>query len=238
MTAASARYQEEERRMFRHEYKYTISQADCLLLSRRLSAVMKHDENADEQGNYYVRSLYFDDVYNTAFHEKLSGINHRSKFRIRMYNFDTGYITLEKKQRSDGMSLKHGVRLTLEECESILSGDISWMRESKIPLLFELYRKMTAGMKPRSIIEYQRQAFVCPAGNVRITFDKHICASSDVSSLLRPVRILSGVPLDSFAVLEVKYDAFLPMHIRNIMQDGRLQLQSVSKYVLGRAFEF
>ena len=72
---------------FRHELKYYITEGDHALLSRKLSLTMEQDAFAKKSGGeYFIRSLYFDDRDDSAFREKLDGTDERDKFRIRIYN--------------------------------------------------------------------------------------------------------------------------------------------------------
>lgn len=66
----------------RHEWKHEINAADCRVLTARLSAVARRDTHG-QNGRYEIRSLYFDDPWDTALREKIDGINRREKFRIR-----------------------------------------------------------------------------------------------------------------------------------------------------------
>ena len=54
---------------YRHELKYLISWADKAELTTRMSPVLKLDPHATN-GGYFIRSLYFDDYWNTAYEEK------------------------------------------------------------------------------------------------------------------------------------------------------------------------
>ena len=81
----------------RHEYKFSINEADDYIVSNRLRKLFKHDEFADEFGNYRVSSLYFDTPNDKALRQKLDGVSEREKFRIRYYNDDLSFIRLEKK---------------------------------------------------------------------------------------------------------------------------------------------
>ena len=94
---------------YRHEYKHEISMSDFITLSIRLNAALKADEFARADGAYEITSLYFDDVYNTALKEKISGVNCRDKFRLRRYNNDTEHIKLEKEKQAR-RPLPEGVR--------------------------------------------------------------------------------------------------------------------------------
>ena len=64
-------------------------------------------------------------------------------------------------------------------------------------------------MRPVVIVEYQRTAYTYPAGNVRITLDEHIGASSRISGSWTRRFHDPLLPADQH-VLEVKYDEFLP----------------------------
>ena len=90
----------------RHEYKYLISRADAELLKLRLPHIMERDPNAGENGQYTIRSLYFDDVDAAAYYEKVDGLDNRAKYRIRFYNYDGSNIKLEKKEKLGNLTRK------------------------------------------------------------------------------------------------------------------------------------
>lgn len=96
---------------YRHEWKHEISIFDVLCLRQRLSSVMTPDPHA-QGGRYFVRSLYFDDLRDTALREKLDGVSHREKFRLRCYNGDDSYLVLEKKSKVGGLCAKEQTCLT------------------------------------------------------------------------------------------------------------------------------
>lgn len=55
---------------FRHELKYYINYNDYISVRNRIKYVLKLDQNADESGEYFIRSLYYDDIYDSALYEK------------------------------------------------------------------------------------------------------------------------------------------------------------------------
>ena len=71
---------------FRNEWKYLISTSEKEVLNLRMKPLMKLDPHA-ENGGYLIRSLYFDDYWNSAYEEKESGVLMRKKYRIRIYNY-------------------------------------------------------------------------------------------------------------------------------------------------------
>jgi len=105
---------------FRHEFKYYINYFEHEVLRRKLGHFLKKDQNSDENGNYHIRSLYFDDHLNTALYEKQVGILSRVKFRIRVYNLNDEVIKLEKKGRRGQFIFKESAHLTRKEYDLIL----------------------------------------------------------------------------------------------------------------------
>ena len=215
---------------FRHEYKYPVSAGQCLLLEKRLGRVLQPDRHA-VGGRYTIRSLYFDDYHNKALFEKLDGTDPREKFRIRIYNRQDDYICVEKKIKKGELTQKLQCRITREQCDAILRGDIDWLWRQGDGVLADLYVHMREGMAPKTIVEYDRIPFVYAPGNVRVTIDRSIRSGTASTNLFGDIPM---VPVTPFDVLEVKYDAYLPEIVRMLtagLESGRT---SVSKYALCR----
>lgn len=223
---------------YRHELKYRITTGDYLIIRNRLDAVMKHDSHVGNDGCYRIQSIYFDNFDDKALIEKENGNPQREKFRIRFYNGDLSNISLEKKIKHNSLCMKADAPITEEECRKILSGDISWMLDNQTPLIEEFYCKMQyQQLKPKVLVSYTREPFVYSAGNVRVTFDFDIRTSLFSSDLLsKDIVNISAVDDPGTMILEVKYDAFLPDVIREILQTGWLRQDSFSKYGACRCF--
>lgn len=220
---------------FRHEYKHYLNYSDYLALQMRLNAVMKLDSHANRNNEYRIRSLYFDNYNDKALREKLEGVNKREKFRIRCYNDNYDYISLEKKSKINGLSKKQSVNLTQEETKRIIAHDIEWMRIDLRPLVVELYAKIKSQLlKPSTVVDYIRQPYVYSAGNVRVTIDRDIRTGLKSTDFFNPN--LPTVSTGETILLEVKYDGFLPDAIRAAVQlDGR-RGTSFSKYAACRMY--
>lgn len=220
---------------FRHEWKHEINMADAMILRQRLRAVMETDPHAID-GRYLVRSLYFDDPTDRALREKIDGVNRREKFRIRYYNEDTSWIRLEKKSKINGLCSKESTALTAQEAQAIADGELDWMMASGRPLVQELYTKMRSqGLHPKTIVDYTREAFRYAPGNVRVTLDYNIRTGLFSTDFLNPdcVTIPAGTaPM----ILEVKWDAFLPDLIRDILQLDSRHAAAFSKYAACRIY--
>jgi len=218
---------------FRHEYKHRINLADMMVLDRKLSAICSFDPHSDADGTYIVKSLYFDNYRDKTLREKLDGVNFREKFRIRYYGTDTSFIRLEKKSKINGLCNKVSTRITEEECARIIEGDIAFLLRSDNDLMREFYAKGSYQLlRPKCIVAYTRKCFVYPAGNVRITLDYDIGGSSNVERFLDP-----SLPfLETFreAILEVKWDEYLPSVISDAIQTHCRRSSSFSKYAAVR----
>ena len=218
----------------RHEVKHEISYTDMLILRQRLRAVAYPDPHAVD-GKYLIRSLYFDNLSDKALREKINGTPQREKFRIRYYNGDTSVIHLEKKSRIDSLGNKQSASLTRDQAQSIVDGDADWMPESELPLIRELYSKMrTQGIAPKTIVDYTREPFVFPAGNVRVTLDYNIRSGMRCTDLLKPDCVT--VPVSDSIVLEVKWDGFLPDIIRDAVHLTDTRAGAFSKYAACRIY--
>lgn len=221
----------------RHELKHQINLREDLVLSQRLRKLFPHDKNAGLDGTYRVTSLYFDTPYDSALREKLDGVNRREKFRLRYYGADASFIRLEKKYKIDGLCGKRSVRMTQEQVKMLLSGDIGFLLESCEPLSIELYSKVRGkGLRPKTIVRYDREAFLYAPGNVRITLDRNICTGLGNVDFLNP-EIFYLRATEPGTVLEVKYDAYLPELVRMVVQVPDRQAAACSKYALCRRFD-
>ena len=241
-------------RQYRHELKYKISYPDYLAMRSRLRPVMKADPHAAAGGRYLVRSVYFDNLNDKALREKIDGVAKREKFRIRYYNDDLSYIVLEKKMKIGSLCLKCSAPITEEECRKILSGgrssatdggrgsmrngDLSFMKEHPQELVRELYAKMTCQLlRPRVLVSYTREPFIYQAGNVRVTFDSDIRTSLFHQEFLtKEAAGISATDEPQDVYLEVKFDAFLPEVVQDLIRVKGIRQHAFSKYSASRRF--
>lgn len=221
----------------RHEFKHQISPGEDLVLSQRLRKLFPHDKYAGPGGSYRITSLYFDTPYDSAYKEKLDGVDNREKFRLRYYGTDTSFIRLEKKFKRKGLCGKRSVSLIQDQAEKILRGDYEFLLKSADPLLIELYSKIRGkGLRPKTIVCYDREAFVYAPGNVRITLDRNLYTGLGSIDFLN-TEIKGIKAMDASRVLEVKYDEFLPELVRMAVQVPGRQAGACSKYALCRRFD-
>lgn len=222
----------------RHERKYWINNGDMALLREKLRRVMAYDSHTDENGEYFIRSLYFDDAYDRAYYDKLDGVKDRDKYRIRIYNMSDSVIFLERKRKVGELIQKSACRIDRKLADALIEGDSSHLLEYDEPLLTDMYVEMrTKLLRPRVLVDYVREAFVFPAEHARITFDKQLATCPGSTDLFNP-DLLTLSPLDDKKqILEVKFDTYLPAHIAGLLADTPTENCAISKYVLCRRFE-
>ncbi len=222
--------------IYRNEIKHVITAGDRAAICANLRVVAQPDSHAGANGEYRIRSLYFDNLQDKALREKLDGVNRREKYRIRYYNGDTSLIRLEKKSKINGLCSKQSEPLTKEEAQKIVNGDTAWMATSGRPLLIELYSKMKSQLlRPKTIVDYTRIPFVYAPGNVRVTIDYNIRTGLSCTDFLNPdcITIPAGEPV---ILLEVKWDEYLPGIIRRAVQVKNRRAGAFSKYQICRIY--
>ena len=221
---------------FRHEVKHEISSHDMLILRQRLGAVMKPDPHAIN-GQYKIRSLYFDNLDDKALREKLDGVLTREKYRIRLYNNDPATIRLERKFKHGGLGYKSSARLTPQQAQSIVDGDVEWMAGSKNEVILGFYTRIrNEGLKAKVIVDYIREPFVFAPGNTRVTLDYDIRTGMSCTDFLNPDCVMIPV-YGSPCILEVKWDNYLPDVVRDVIQLGGRRSGAFSKYAASRMYD-
>jgi SPX domain protein involved in polyphosphate accumulation len=188
---------------------------------------MQSDKNADGDGEYRVTSLYFDDMFRSAYKDKLHGVLKRKKHRIRAYNLSPDRITLEVKYKDGNFVRKSNAALSLDEYHALLRGDYAFCLGREEMKDFYAYAKMS-NLKPAAITDYVREAYIADAGNVRITFDKNISAGMGNADMFKA----SYTPVSDDVVLEIKYDDFLPTYIQELFTGFPMMAEPVSKFLL------
>ena len=222
----------------RHELKYFINPTELDVLRARLRPVLQMDSHCRGGKPYVIRSLYFDDIDDSAYYDKVAGVMTRDKYRIRIYRYSDKEIFLERKRKMGDLIQKSSVQITRRLCEKIISGDPSGLETSKQPLLRDVFVQMrTRLLRPAVIVDYRREAYLHPAENTRITFDLGLRSGLYSDDLFNPA-LPTVCPHDGKEeILEVKFDAYLPEHIACLLTGINAERSAVSKYILCRRFE-
>jgi len=222
----------------RHEIKLLITYADYIDLSHRLSAIMQRDKNSTDNGDYFIRSLYFDDRYNTSYITKVDGVDNRTKYRIRIYNNSDNVIKFEKKEKYVNKIHKTSIFINRAQYEMIMNKEYDFLQYIDKPLARELYAQFKGkGLFPSVIVDYNRDAFIHDLSNTRITFDKSLAAGINTYDIFDENLTTLSVFNKDMVILEVKYDKFIPAHVMSVINSVYGVKMSLSKFVMCKKLE-
>ncbi len=222
---------------YRHELKFVCSDLTLLMIENRIKHICSLDPHIRDGKSYLIRSLYFDTMDNQYFYENEAGLDDRKKYRIRIYDADASIIKLECKYSVHGMKAKESCIISKEQCEQLICGSAVHAVEGQDLLKRFLIEKKLKYLQPKVIVEYTRTPYIHKVGNVRITFDRNIQSSYEVSAFLEKNIIRRSIMNQNEHVLEVKYDDILPTSILHILTKANsLRKSSFSKYALCRKY--
>lgn len=221
----------------RKELKHAISKAEYYVLRNKLLHFMKRDENAGPNGKYIIRSTYFDNFDNKVLNEKKEGYLNRDKYRVRIYEKSMKVVNLERKSKRNNLTFKSKCKMTSSEFEKMRIGDIDWMETDERELIRNLHFEMKYHqIKLMTVVDYEREAFIYPYGNVRVTFDMKVQSSLRNTDMFNKNLPMVDVLEPNLVILEVKYDEYLPDVIKNLLQLSDTRQEAYSKYQLSRMY--
>lgn len=219
----------------RHEFKYMLDRRAYYALRSALAPIMKPDSHS---GDYFVRSLYFDDINGSALREKEGGFMRRMKYRVRIYDRCDRIIKLERKEKLGSYTSKLCASISKEEFYGLCSGDCDFLLKGG-GMERDMYSDIrTKRLAPAVIVDYMREAYVCGEGNVRVTFDSELRAGVNTADIFSDRIVSADCYEPGQLLMEVKYDDFLPLHIKSALQRGAYVNAAFSKYVVCRLKQF
>lgn len=220
--------------VFRKELKYTIYQHEFAKLRPTLTALMRRDLHGGDFG-YVVRSLYFDSVYDRDYYATVDGYLKKAKIRLRTYG-EGSAIKLELKQKEGSDSYKQSLLVSREEAECMTRCEYDFLAQRPEPVARKIYMRLLQGAyQPRTLVEYDREAYTYEAGDVRVTFDTGVRATASDWNLFAKNPPWTTLIPNGTGVLEVKYTSLLPPFLKRLVQTDRLEVAN-SKYVQARQF--
>lgn len=222
-------------KVYRHELKYYINKQRAFELIKIISNFMDKDDFNGDNGEYFIRSLYFDTYNNLDYYNKMIGVSERKKLRLRIYDLDTETVKLEIKNRYGPYMMKETVTISSDDANSLISGNSSKLLEYQSSITNSVYNLMHHSLyRPTLLVDYEREAYTYPFDNIRITFDKNVRVNNFNFNLFsNKVNMIPVLESDVF-ILEVKYDHMIPHFLLNTISTITTQRSSISKYCLGR----
>jgi len=222
----------------RYELKYYLNEVQMEGLIQQLSHIMSIDKHSNGLSGYNVRSLYFDSINDECLYQKQSGFLIRDKIRLRTYGDSTAdSVKLEVKSKNNQFINKKSVLVSKDIASNMINGNYSPLLELQNPVSNWVYTTMvTRAYKPKVIVEYNRLAFVYPVSNLRITFDMNLRSNINHTNLFSSVNNSFPVVLEQKQIMEVKFEKFIPDHIKKILSGVATERSAISKYTLARRF--
>ena len=225
----------DEKRKFRFENKYLLNVMQKENIQNVVEGMFELDKYIlKSEGCYRIRSLYFDTYNSKAYRDNEGGVDNREKYRIRIYNCSSKHIILERKIKVNGKISKDRERIDETILNNILEEkfcDINFTNEQPLLNRFLLECQLNY-LRPCNIVDYERVAYVDENVDVRITFDRNICFSSDVRRFFDENLSLQPILSVGSELLEVKYVEFIPKYIYQLLDSENLQQSTFSKFYL------
>lgn len=224
--------------VYRNEKKYYIGLADYRVISGVFAKAMTVDPYAGHGNEYWIRSLYFDNMTNSDYYDKMLGLDERKKIRLRLYDVEHPELKIEIKNKNGDKSLKETSFLSRPDAQALIDGKRSFLLERNDPVLARVYYLMAGDYyRPTTVVDYEREAYLCDFQHIRVTFDKNIRAGMGDFRIFS--RDLNLVPVfgEKTIVMEVKYNSYLPGWIRTVLSGRKAFRAAIGKYCMGRWLE-
>lgn len=220
----------------RKEMKYYIHKREACELRQFLRINMNLDSNGDETGDYWIRSLYFDTFDNKDYYEKVTGTNIRKKIRLRIYDISASYVKLEIKNKYGSGILKETAAIKREDAQKLIHGDCNPLLDYGENTAKKVFAFMHQSFyRPKVIIDYEREAYIYPFQNIRVTLDKNLRANTGSWDLFGEHISMIPVINSEVLVLEIKFDEIIPVFLQRALSSFTAQKSQISKYCLGRS---
>lgn len=157
--------------MDREVYYENNNVLDVKDYERMIESIQNIPENRLSRVNR-IRKIYFNDEINYLEDGLSTDSGDKDVYSIVMVNFDTNHLMVERKSRRSGMIYKDYAPITANECRRIFRGDVRWLKESRYPLLKNLYLEITVNLRTIGVVvDYERQRFKVHNSNDYIQFD-------------------------------------------------------------------
>jgi hypothetical protein len=117
--------------------------------------------------------------------------------------------------------------------DKIINKDFDFLLKSPHDLHKVFYYESTSNLlRPRVMVEYEREPFVLDAGRLRITFDKNVRAGLEGFDIFNKEMPMIETLDPERLILEVKYTEFLPKLIQEVIPAKASDHAAVSKYIM------
>ena len=227
----------------RYEFKYILNKRISYQIEEEARNFMVYDGFVHKELNnqYFVRSLYYENIFSSNFYEKVDGMKIRRKYRLRTYGnlYDPNVpIFFEVKGRNLERTYKRRIKVEynylnyfLDRSKNFNLLKIYHNKEMIKHFVYDTYKK---NIKPYILIDYIRRPYVNKFGlYFRLTFDNELITTK-TNRLFSEKKDLSWLECKAgYTILEVKFDRSIPAWFHRIIQSYNLNRRSISKFAIG-----
>lgn len=220
---------------YRQELKYVVTLSAKEALFERWRRYLVKAPFTDAHATGPVLSLYYDSPNLCFYREKLDGLPHRQKVRIRTYGhaFRRGQTTiLEIKYRDNDLVRKRRYKFPDFDPERLAPEHWN-IEDAEIRGAFEALRERYR-LRPTAQVYYQREAYEgLVERDVRITLDTSLLGLHPGERLTQKLlldRSRSLMP-DTIGILEIKATRGIPAWVSEGVVAAELQQRTIPKYV-------
>ena len=232
----------------RYELKYIMRYAHAKRVMEHMGDYLVPDAYGDKYGNYILSSLYYDTDDFLFYWQKLEGLKHRRKLRIRLYETKEvptpeTIVYVEIKERVDKIIRKRRIKVPLKDAWKLCDDREEVVHEKRDRAAHDEILHMTHAydLYPQVITSYHRKAFNGTEYDpgLRVTFDTNLRyrrADLDLTS-----KKLGRFMIDpDLVIMEIKANNSIPIWITQMVAHHDIQLKRISKYCtcLERAEEY
>lgn len=199
----------------RFERKYRIANMSIEELTHILESLSYGftQQFSDRQ----VNSIYFDDASFSNLHDNLSGISHRSKYRIRWYGEELNHIKspiLEKKIKENQLGFKEHQQL------------VGFNLQTELKQISKSIPNLNSDLFPVVSVHYKRSYFLSFHKKVRATIDRQITYRQ-----INKYTFAKSVFCDNDIILEIKYEQHDAAFAEQVLNALPFRIGKNSKYV-------
>ena len=209
----------------RFETKYLISRDMALAMKKFLNT---RNISVDKYGLSTIQSLYFDTFNDLLVLRSLEHTLYKEKLRLRCYGKanDSSKLYLEIKKKSLGIVYKRRIETNYKDYQDFINFYLYY--DGQIGNELNYFRDYYKTLRPKILMLYEREAFVDPNSDLRITFDYDIRYRAYD---LKPSSNINGKKLvGDYVLMEIKTAYSYPLWLARFLSDNKIYKTSFSKY--------
>ncbi len=219
----------------RTENKYPLEEKLIPFLVAALKEHLDVDPYALDNGHYQVNTIYFDDGANGVVERSVAHPTYKEKLRLRSYGGKKPIYFIEFKNKYQSDVFKSRIILSEKEYEDYVFRQIVPKRNGKYQHdrfldVLEDFIARHHGIYPKSVIQYDRMAFVNRPFDVfcRVTIDTSISYRRDNFHLNEIGGELLLPPHQ--CILEIKVGESIPLWLAHAINELGIYRIPFSKY--------